>query len=85
MYTPDLASFDLRECPELPKNTIVAPLLFIREVRCLLGDIGISMIVGKDESVQLSTDVYAAFTQWDAVQEDDANGNAPEEDNFWMN
>ena len=83
MFTPDLASFELRECADLPKNTIVAPLPFIREVRCLLGDIGIKMIVGQDESVQLSPDVYAAFTQWDAAQ--DSEEISREDDNFWLN
>ena len=88
MFTPDLASFDLRECTDLPKNTIVAPLPFIREIRCLLGNIAIDMVVGQDQAVLLSSDVYAAFSQWDSVQDDAALEDDqidPEEDNFWMN
>ena len=83
MFTPDLASFDLRECADLPKNTIVAPLPFIREIRCLLGNIAIDMVVGPDDSVLLSTDVYAAFSQWDDCQDEPEAGSS--EDNFWMN
>ncbi|MEW4488695.1 hypothetical protein AB1L42_11465 [Thalassoglobus sp. JC818] len=83
MFTPDLASFELRECADLPKNTLMAPLPFIREIRCLLGNIGIDMVIGTEETVLLSSDVFEAFRSWDAVQDEPQVDT--DEDNHWMN
>lgn len=71
MFTSDLAQLDFRQCDDLPENTIVAPLLVIREIRCLLGDINIQMVVGTEEAVLASKDVFAAFNAWDAMQAED--------------
>ncbi len=70
MFTPDLASVDFREARDLPKNTIVAPLAVIREIRIVLGKINIDMQVGVEDAVLVSSDVFAAFSEWDAAQAD---------------
>ena len=80
MATPDLACLDFRECLELPANTLVAPLPVIREIRCLLGEIGIDLLVGSDDAVLVSPDVFAAFSAWDADQE-----GGEDEDAAWLN
>lgn len=83
MFSPDLVSLELRQCDDLPRNTLVAPLSVIREIRCLLGNIGIDLIVGTEETVLASKDVYDAFKAWDAMQvEDEADSG---EDNAWLN
>jgi hypothetical protein len=81
MTSPDLACLEFRECTKLPANTLVAPLPVIREIRCLLGNIGIDLVVGTDEAVLVSPDVFAAFNAWDAEQSDDPEGD----DSAWLN
>lgn len=82
MTSPDLACLDFLECTELPANTLVAPLPVIREIRCLLGNIGIDLVVGTDDAVLVSPDVFAAFNAWDAEQSD----TPPEDDDSaWLN
>ncbi|QDT33705.1 hypothetical protein [Thalassoglobus polymorphus] len=78
MFTPDLVSLELRQCDDLPENTLVAPLPVIREIRCLLGNIGIQLIVGTEDAVLASKDVFDAFSAWDAMQDDidDSQDNA---------
>ena len=70
MQTPDLASVDFREDATLPQKTIVAPLPIIREIRIMLGNINLHMLVGTDDAVLVSSDVFLAFSQWDAAQEE---------------
>ncbi|WP_417849138.1 hypothetical protein [Thalassoglobus sp.] len=70
MFTPDLVSLELRQCDDLPENTLVAPLPVIREIRCLLGNIGIQLIIGTEDAVLASKDVFDAFSAWDAMQDD---------------
>lgn len=82
MFIPDLASLELRQCDELPRNTIVAPLQVIREIRCMLGSIGIDLVVGTDETVLASTDIFEAFKAWDAMQSDLQDDD---EDTSWLN
>lgn len=83
MFIPELASLELRQCDDLPRNTMVAPLSVIREVRCLLGKIGINLVVGVEETVLASTDLFEAFKAWDAMQEElEAES---EDDNAWLN
>lgn len=71
MFTPDLVNLELRQCDDLPRNTLVAPLPVIREIRCLLGNVGIQLLVGTEEAVLASKDVFEAFSAWDAMQADD--------------
>lgn len=82
MFSPDLVSLELRQCDDLPQNTLVAPLPVIREIRCLLGNIGIELIVGTGETVLASKDVYDAFKAWDAMQADETDDG---QDNAWLN
>lgn len=84
MFSSDLVSLELRQCDDLPKNTLVAPLSVIREIRCILGNIGIELVIGTEEAVLASKDVYDAFKAWDAMQpEDDSDDDA--QDNSWLN
>lgn len=71
MFISDLVNLDFRQCDELPQNTIVAPLMVIREIRCLLGNINIDLVVGTEEAVFASSDVFEAFNAWDAMQNDE--------------
>lgn len=84
MFTPDLACVDFRECGDLPANTLVAPLPVIREIRCLLGNIGIDLLVGSDDAVLVSPDVFAAFAAWDAENNDDDDDSLAD-DSAWLN
>ena len=70
MQTPDLATVDFREDATLPAKTIVAPLPIIREIRVMLGNINIKMVVALDDAVTVSSDVFLAFSQWDAAQDE---------------
>jgi|SaaInlStandDraft_1057018.scaffolds.fasta_scaffold33975_1 hypothetical protein len=83
MFTSDLAHLDFRQCDDLPENTMVAPLMVIREIRCLLGNINIQLIVGTEEAVLASKDVFDAFSAWDATQAEDDEGN--DQDNSMLN
>lgn len=87
MFTPDLASVDFREASDLPKNTIIAPLPVIREIRLVLGKINIDMQVGAEDAVLVSSDVFAAFSEWDAAQVDfdEEDGEMPGEDSSLLN
>lgn len=87
MLSPDLACVDFRECSDLPANTLVAPLPVIREIRCLLGNIGIDLLVGADEAVLVSSDVFAAFAAWDAENSDEGDeaDEAGDDDTAWLN
>lgn len=82
MFTPDLVNLELRQCDDLPKNTLVAPLPVIREIRCLLGSIGINLIVGTEEAVLASKDVFDAFSAWEALQSEE---DEDMEDNSLLN
>lgn len=66
MFTPGLASLELRECSKLPPQTLVAPLQILREIRVALGKVGFNLQVGVEDAVFVSTDLFNAFNAWDA-------------------
>jgi len=82
MQTPDLANLSLRESSELPANTLVAPISIIREIRLMLGSINIDMQVGIEDVVVVSSDLYEAFSKWNAAQGYEDESGA---DDSWLN
>ena len=62
----DLSRLELRESPDLPENTLVAPLPVIREIRAALGKVAIQLQVGVDPAVLVSSDLFQAFDEWHA-------------------
>jgi len=85
MFTPDLASVEFRESVDLPANTLVAPISVIREIRLVLGSIGIDMQVGVEEAVLVSSDLFSAFGQWDEARIEEEESDGPDEDTSWLN
>jgi hypothetical protein len=66
----DLCHLELVESPDLPPRTLVAPLLVVREIRSTLGPIDLNILVGDGEAVLISSDLYEAFGEWTAREED---------------
>jgi hypothetical protein len=66
MNTPDLSCLELRETVNLPARTIIAPLSVIREIRLVLGEVKLDLRVGVGETVLISSDLFAAFSAWQA-------------------
>ncbi len=73
MSLPDLACLDLQECRDLPQNTLMAPLPLLRELRCALGATTINMVIGKQQAVLVSSDLYEAFHVWEEDQSPEAD------------
>jgi len=71
MFTPELACLDFQECRELPPNTLVASLSILREIRCALGPTTLNLLVGNQEAVLVSSDLYEAFNIWEQDQGED--------------
>lgn len=82
MFTPELACLDFQECQDLPPGTIVAPLSVLREIRCALGRTELNLVVGDQEAVMVSADLYQAFHVWEEEQEDRTEDLG---DNAWLN
>ena len=83
MFSPELACVDFQECAQLPPNTLVATLSILREIRCALGATKLNLLVGNQEAVLVSSDLYAAFAAWEqeqGVADDDAS-----DDSAWLN
>ncbi len=68
MISYDAGRLDLCESPELPERTLVAPLPVVREIRALLGLIDVDIRIGSGDAVFVSSDLYAAFSEWDERQ-----------------
>ena len=64
MPLPDLSHLELRESPELPERTLIAPLTVVRELRAALGRVKLDIRVGEMSTVLVSTDLYEAFSAW---------------------
>ena len=64
----DLCDLELVEDPQLPPRTLVAPLLVVREIRSALGAVMFNLIVGDKQAVHLSSDLFEAFGNWDAME-----------------
>lgn len=71
MPTPDSFGLELQEDPNLPANTLVAPISVIREIRAVLGDLRMNIEIGWDSpAVRLSSDLFDAFHAWSESQEE---------------
>lgn len=68
MSLSDLACLDFQECRDLPRNTLMAPLPLLRELRCILGATTINMLLGSGQAVLVSSDLYEAFHVWEEDQ-----------------
>jgi hypothetical protein len=76
MTPPDLADLDLMESAELPARTMVAPLSIIREIRLAPGVPSINLLVGTEDVVLVSSDLFEAYNEWDGQRTDiDPNCN----------
>jgi len=65
MISHDAGRVALLESPELPDRTLVAPLPVVREIRAALGSIDVDIRIGSGETVFISSDLFAAFSEWD--------------------
>ncbi|WP_437202798.1 hypothetical protein [Planctomicrobium sp. SH664] len=83
MFTPELACVDFQECSKLPPNTLVATVSILREIRCALGPTKLNLIIGDQEAVLVSSDLFAAFTAWEEQNVED-EGDAGD-NNAWLN
>jgi hypothetical protein len=70
MISHDAGRLDLCESPELPARTLVAPLPVVREIRAVLGLIDVDIRIGTADAVFVSSDLFAAFTEWDEERAD---------------
>jgi hypothetical protein len=70
MLPHDLADLEFLEAAELPPQTLVAPLSIIREIRVFLGAAKINLIVGTQDAVLVSSDLYEAYNVWDSQRTD---------------
>jgi hypothetical protein len=71
MISHDAGRLDLCESPELPARTLVAPLPVVREIRAVLGLIDVDIRIGTADAVFVSSDLFAAFTEWDEERADE--------------
>jgi hypothetical protein len=70
MLPHDLGELEFQESADLPSQTLVAPLAIIREIRVFLGTSKINLIVGADDVVLVSTDLFEAYNVWDNQRTD---------------
>lgn len=71
MDTPNFSCLELRESADLPARTLIAPISVIREIRMILGKLNLDLQIGLDETVLVSSDLFAAFTAWQAERMDE--------------
>ncbi len=71
MISHDAGRLDLCESPELPARTLVAPLTVVREIRAVLGMLDVDIRIGTGDAVYISSDLFAAFNEWDEQQADE--------------
>ena len=65
MISHEAGRVALLESPELPDRTLVAPLPVVREIRAALGAIDVDIRIGSGDAVFISSDLFAAFSEWD--------------------
>lgn len=64
MLPTDHAEIELLESDELPVRTLVAPPLLARELRLVLSGMDLTIQMGSQEAVIISSDLYDAFKAW---------------------
>lgn len=86
MFTPELAALDFQECRDLPPGTLVGPFSVVREIRCVLGKTHLNLLVGDQEAVQVSPDLFAAFQAWEqSLETTDEDDDAASDDYSSLN
>lgn len=70
MLPSNLADLELVESPDLPPQTMMAPLSIIREIRLAVGESKIHLMVGVDDVVHISSDLFEAYNSWDEQRTD---------------
>jgi len=70
MMTPDLGQLEMVECLELPARTLVAPITIVRDIRSMLGPVSLTVLVGNEDVVKVSSDLFEAYNAWDAARTD---------------
>ncbi len=70
MLVPDLFRVELVEDAELQANTMIAPLSVIRDIRTAVPNLAINLMVGFDDRIHVSPDLYEAFNVWSSHQPD---------------
>lgn len=79
MLPTDHADIELLESDELPVRTLIAPPLLARELRLALAGMDLTIQMGAQDAVIISTDLYAAFQEWSELETDDDS----EPDGHW--
>jgi hypothetical protein len=70
MLGPDFFRLELVEDTELQANTMIAPLSVIRDIRTEVPQLAINLMVGFDDRVHVSSDLFEAFNVWSSEQYD---------------
>lgn len=80
MLPTDHAEIELLESDELPVRTLIAPPLLARELRLALIGMDLTIEMGSQDAVIISTDLYAAFQEWSGAADEDevADGDGAE-------
>lgn len=71
MLPTDHADIELLESDELPVRTLIAPPLLARELRLALTGMDLTIQMGAQDAVIISTDLYAAFQEWSELEGDE--------------
>lgn len=81
MLPTDHAEIELVESDELPVRTLIAPPLLARELRLALTGMDLTIEMGPQDVVIISTDLFTAFQEWSGGSSaDDPSSQA--EDNW---
>ena len=80
MLPTDHAEIELLESDELPVRTLIAPPLLARELRLVLSGMDLTIQMGSQDAVIISTDLFTAFQEWSGQAESE---DGPETESFW--
>ena len=64
MLPTDHAEIELLESDELPVRTLIAPPMLARELRLALAGMDLTIVMGAQDAVIISSDLYSAFQAW---------------------
>ena len=71
MLPTDHADIELLESDELPVRTLIAPPMLARELRLALTGMDLTIVMGAQDAVIISSDLYSAFQAWSGQFEED--------------
>jgi hypothetical protein len=78
MLPTDHAEIELLESDELPVRTLIAPPLLARELRLALTGMDLTIEMGSQDAVIISTDLFAAFQEWSGELQSEEESEAGE-------